>query len=71
MLSQEGDEEKIKEEKGNSKQIINQTNITISINKSWKEFKQIKNWNQTNSLFTLWTWLNHQETLQQFHQVIT
>ena len=50
----EGDEEEAKEGKGfkifNSKEIINQSANIISTNKSWKEFMQIKKWNQTNTV---------------------
>ena len=50
----EGDEEEAKEGKGlknfNSKKIIYQSANIISINKSRKQFMQIKKWNQTNTV---------------------
>ena len=33
-----------------SKQIVNQTSNTISTNKNWKQFKQTKSGNKTNTV---------------------
>ena len=34
----------------NSEQAINQTFNIISTNRSWKQFVQVKKWNQTNTI---------------------
>ena len=53
----------------NSKQAINQTSHIIRTNKSWKQFKQIKN-EVRQILYLLYQQKNHQKSLQQFNQVM-
>ena len=50
MPALEGDEKEVKEEKGLKISTPNKLLTIISTNKSMKQFKQVKKWNQTNTI---------------------